>query len=136
MLRCAHTCRYDGVWNNGNPRCGTYSEIQPAPPGAPGSIPNIELSDPDDILQEAAAAAAAGAKLALAAAETAAAALAGLGNSMHSCHGNGYQSWAGQQQQLQLQQHTACTVTASGATQTDIRGVRNGLYDSRSGLIY
>jgi hypothetical protein len=113
--------RYDGLWHQGSPRCGTYSEIQPAPPGAPGSIPNIELSDPDQILHEAAAAAAAaGAKMALAAAETAAAALVGLGGS--------YQDW-------QQQQHTACTVTASGTTQTERQGVC-GLFDSHPGYIY
>ena len=59
------------MWHEGTPRCGTYSEIQPAPPGAPGSIPNIELADLAGVLQDAeqeaaaAAAAAAGASLGL-----------------------------------------------------------------------
>lgn len=56
------------MWHEGTPRCGTYSEIQPAPPGAPGSIPNVELADLQGVLQDAAAAAAAGASLAVRAA--------------------------------------------------------------------
>lgn len=35
--------------------CGSYSEVQPAPPGAPGSLPNIELRAPAAVLQEGAA---------------------------------------------------------------------------------
>lgn len=51
-------CRYDAVWHQGTAKCGSYSQVQPAPPGAPGSLPNIELCDPEQVLAEAVAAAA------------------------------------------------------------------------------
>jgi hypothetical protein len=49
--------RYDGIWQEGVVKCGSYSEVQPAPPGAPGALPCIELCSPAGVLQEGAAAA-------------------------------------------------------------------------------
>ncbi|GBF87927.1 MORN repeat-containing protein [Raphidocelis subcapitata] len=46
--------RYDGVWEAGVPRCGAYCEVRPAPPGAPGSLPCVQLAAPDGVLQRAA----------------------------------------------------------------------------------
>lgn len=98
-------CRYDGIWHQGTARCGTYTEIQPAPPGAPGSIPNIELFSPEEVLQEAAAAAAGVSMVSAAADAGAAAAAAAWGSSSGGGSGSG---WSGQQ-------HTACTVMAAAA---------------------
>ena len=46
-------CRFDGIWHNDRPTCGSYSEIEPAAPGAPGSLPNVELAEPELVLQQA-----------------------------------------------------------------------------------
>lgn len=51
--------RYDGVWHQGDAKRGSYSEVQPAPPGAPGALPNIELCSPELVLAAAEADAAA-----------------------------------------------------------------------------
>lgn len=48
-------CRYDGVWCNGIAKAGSYSEVAPAPPGAPGALPNLELAEPAAVLAGAAA---------------------------------------------------------------------------------
>ena len=56
LLAFLHT-RYDGIWQEGVVKCGSYSEVQPAPPGAPGALPCIELCSPAGVLQEGAAAA-------------------------------------------------------------------------------
>lgn len=45
--------RFDGVWHNDTPKCGSYSEIEPAAPGAAGAIPNIELANLVGVLQQA-----------------------------------------------------------------------------------
>jgi hypothetical protein len=41
------------VWHNGSPSCGTYSEIEAAAPGGPGALPNVELAQPELVLQQA-----------------------------------------------------------------------------------
>jgi hypothetical protein len=56
--------RYDGVWDNDLPRCGSYSEVAPAPPGSRGSLPTVELARADGVLREAADAAVAAARAA------------------------------------------------------------------------
>lgn len=45
--------RFDGVWHNDVPRCGTYSEIHAPPPGSNGSLPPIELANPQRVLDSA-----------------------------------------------------------------------------------
>lgn len=45
--------RFDGTWHEGIAKCGTYSEIHTPPPGTPGSLPPIELKQPDAVLQAA-----------------------------------------------------------------------------------
>jgi hypothetical protein len=50
-------CRYDGIWQEGVVKCGSYSEVQPAPAGALGALPCIELCSPAAVLQEGATAA-------------------------------------------------------------------------------
>jgi hypothetical protein len=45
--------RFDGTWHEGTAKCGTYSEIHTPPPGTPGSLPPIELKQPDAVLQAA-----------------------------------------------------------------------------------
>jgi hypothetical protein len=60
LVSCGACCsvrRFDGIWNNDVPKCGEYRELEPAPPGAPGSIPNVELVQPDVVAAEAKAAA-------------------------------------------------------------------------------
>lgn len=47
--------RYDGVWQNGTAKCGTYSEIHQAVPGAVNSLPPIELQNPNAVLSTAVA---------------------------------------------------------------------------------
>lgn len=42
--------RYDGVWQCGVAKCGSYSEIHQAPPGAPNSLPPCELQNPQSVL--------------------------------------------------------------------------------------
>lgn len=69
-------CRYDGVWHEGTAKCGSYAEVQPALPGAPSALPNIELCCPELVLAEAAAAAATAGANAGAAASAAGAAVA------------------------------------------------------------
>lgn len=49
----AKACRYDGVWHQGSAKCGSYSEVHPAPPGARGALPNLELCDPGLVLAQA-----------------------------------------------------------------------------------
>ena len=46
-------CRFDGIWHNDVPKCGEYRELEPAPPGAPGSIPNVEVVAPEVVMAEA-----------------------------------------------------------------------------------
>ncbi|KAF8063693.1 hypothetical protein HT031_003548 [Scenedesmus sp. PABB004] len=53
FFHCAKGARFDGVWHEGTARCGAYSEVQPAPPGARGALPTCELAEPDAVLQEA-----------------------------------------------------------------------------------
>jgi hypothetical protein len=55
-LVCPACCRYKGVWEAGVPRCGAYCEVRPAPPGAPGSLPCVELAEAEGGLQAAAGA--------------------------------------------------------------------------------
>lgn len=75
---CAHSIcicpghRFDGVWHADQPRCGSYSEVLPAPPGSAGALPNVELADAAAVLREATAAAAASAAAAQAVAAAAA----------------------------------------------------------------
>lgn len=45
--------RYDGVWEDGVPKCGSYGEIQTPPPGSVGSLPPVELAAPETVLQKA-----------------------------------------------------------------------------------
>lgn len=45
--------RYDGVWEQGVPKCGSYSEISRPPPGTVGSLPPIELANPETVLDQA-----------------------------------------------------------------------------------
>lgn len=47
--------RFDGVWEDGMVRTGTYSEIHTPPPGTAGSLPPVELANPDAVLQTATA---------------------------------------------------------------------------------
>ncbi|KAI8466357.1 MAG: hypothetical protein J3K34DRAFT_524609 [Monoraphidium minutum] len=49
--------RYDGVWDRGTPKAGSYSELSPAPPGSAGSLPSVELAAPEGVVAEGAAAA-------------------------------------------------------------------------------
>lgn len=53
MLALPACCRFDGMWVNDKATCGTYSEIEAAAPGVPGSLPNVELAEPDAVLQQA-----------------------------------------------------------------------------------
>ena len=46
--------RFDGIWERGTGKCGTYSEIHTPPPGTPGSLPPIELRNPEKVLGTAA----------------------------------------------------------------------------------
>ena len=57
--------RFDGVWCGDAPRAGAYSEARPAPPGAAGALPTVELAAPGAVLRDAKAAAAAAAGLLL-----------------------------------------------------------------------
>ncbi len=41
------------MWVNDKATCGTYSEIEAAAPGVPGSLPNVELAEPEAVLQQA-----------------------------------------------------------------------------------
>lgn len=45
--------RFDGVWQLDVPKCGAYSEIHTPPPGTNGSLPPIELAQPQGVLQAA-----------------------------------------------------------------------------------
>lgn len=45
--------RYDGVWVDGTPKCGAYSEIQQSLPGNPGMLPVLELVRPKAVLEGA-----------------------------------------------------------------------------------
>jgi hypothetical protein len=45
--------RFDGTWQEGIPRCGSYSEVHTPPAGTPGSLPPIELKQPDIVLSTA-----------------------------------------------------------------------------------
>lgn len=47
-------CRYDGVWQDGVAKCGSYSDVHPPAPGAAGNLPNLELADPAGVLHDAA----------------------------------------------------------------------------------
>eukprot|EP00798_Chlamydomonas_sp_ICE-L_P011785 gene11785-14917_t len=47
--------RFDGVWEEGMVRTGTYSEIHTPPPGTAGSLPPVELANPDAVIANAAA---------------------------------------------------------------------------------
>ena len=42
--------RFDGTWQEGTPKCGSYSEIHTPPAGTPGSLPPIELKQPEVVL--------------------------------------------------------------------------------------
>lgn len=47
--------RFDGVWSEGVPKAGSYSEVHAPPPGTAGSLPPCELRAPDAVLANAAA---------------------------------------------------------------------------------
>lgn len=50
MRMCLQGKRFDGVWQQGVAKCGTYSEIHTPPAGTPGSLPPVELQQPDAVL--------------------------------------------------------------------------------------
>ena len=45
--------RYDGVWVDDLPKCGEYTEIQDMGPGAPSSLPTLELANPKGVYRGA-----------------------------------------------------------------------------------
>mmetsp|Transcript_10531 Transcript_10531/g.28830 ORF Transcript_10531/g.28830 Transcript_10531/m.28830 type:complete len:247 (+) Transcript_10531:170-910(+) len=45
--------RFDGVWQEGVGKAGSYSEIHTPPAGTPGSLPPVELKKSDAVLQAA-----------------------------------------------------------------------------------
>jgi hypothetical protein len=45
--------RYDGIWDRDSPKCGSYSELQPAAPGSHGAIPCLEVVNAEGVLQAA-----------------------------------------------------------------------------------
>lgn len=45
--------RYDGVWEEDIPKCGTYSEIDASGPGTKGVLPLLELKNPKEVLKTA-----------------------------------------------------------------------------------
>ncbi|GMH40083.1 hypothetical protein BSKO_07987 [Bryopsis sp. KO-2023] len=45
--------RLDGIWVTDTPKCGTYSELKPHPPGNVGAIPPLELKFPQHTLAQA-----------------------------------------------------------------------------------
>eukprot|EP00199_Chlamydomonas_sp_CCMP681_P005883 CAMPEP_0119101646 /NCGR_PEP_ID=MMETSP1180-20130426/641_1 /TAXON_ID=3052 ORGANISM="Chlamydomonas cf sp, Strain CCMP681" /NCGR_SAMPLE_ID=MMETSP1180 /ASSEMBLY_ACC=CAM_ASM_000741 /LENGTH=247 /DNA_ID=CAMNT_0007085797 /DNA_START=75 /DNA_END=818 /DNA_ORIENTATION=+ len=45
--------RFDGVWQDGMTRAGTYSEIHAPAPGTAGGLPPCELEQPDSVLEQA-----------------------------------------------------------------------------------
>ena len=45
--------RLDGVWHEDVVRAGTYGEIHAPAPGAQGTLPPIELKDPEGVLASA-----------------------------------------------------------------------------------
>ena len=45
--------RYDGVWENDVPKCGTYSEIDASGPGTKGALPVLELKNAKEVLKTA-----------------------------------------------------------------------------------
>jgi hypothetical protein len=45
--------RFDGVWQEGVAKAGSYSEIHAPPAGTPGSLPPSELVSSNQVEQEA-----------------------------------------------------------------------------------